>query len=185
MTVGEFKKAKPELAHLEGNDLLNAMEDYFLRLQDGYKLTKKVLPFWKRYTFRWLFYRKVKNWVFQKSNYTASKRCSICKKPTGMLFLLGGKMWCSGHEYKEEPNTSLAHRLWVIWNILSKSFWAALDWLHIVRSSIEGRYGMMGDEACYVKQWSMSWDTGKTTHTLKPRKWWQYIFVERKFHPKF
>lgn len=186
MTVDEFKKAKPELAHLEGNDLADAMEQYFLRLNDGYNATKHVLPFWKRYTFRWIFYRSRQNWRGERADYTARHRCAVCKKPTGLMFGYSGKVYCvSGHEYKEELNTSLPHRLWVIWCYITKAVFVSLDWLHILRYSFNDRYGMFGDEAMFVKHWIMNYDTGKTTWVLKKRKWWQHIFIERKFHPKF
>jgi len=181
MTVEEFKKKKPELAHLEGDMLLNAMEDYVLRQQEGYAITKIVLPFWKRYTFRWLFYRKTKNWSMQKGDYTSPKRCAVCKRPTGMLWGIGGKLYCHGHEYKEELNTSVKHRVWVIYCKISTIFWLSLDWLHIVRSTYDSRYGMFGDENQYVDHWTMNMETGEMKFILKKRKWWQYIFVERKF----
>jgi hypothetical protein len=187
MTVDDFKKEKPELAHLEGDMLLNAMEEYMLRQQDGYRITKVVLPFWKRYTFRWIYYRKTKNWVFGKNDRSATNRCTKCKKPVSSFMGMGGKMYCpyGGHELKQEPNTNFDHKMYLIEQKIVNWLWLSLDWIHLVRYGHNERYGFFGDESAHVHHIEMNFETGKTKCVLKKRKWWQHIFVERKFKPTF
>jgi hypothetical protein len=86
MTVEEFKKLKPESANLKGDDLLNAMEDYFISVQQGQEIMKPIMPLWKTHTLRWLFYRRLKNWGFSKYSET---RCKYCKdgRGTSLFFI--------------------------------------------------------------------------------------------------
>ena len=61
---------------------------------------------------------------------------------------------------------------------ISKAFWLILDRLHLVRSSIHGRYEMCGDEMRYVRSWRLDMKTGVSTPELRKREWWQYILIE-------
>jgi hypothetical protein len=187
LSVEEFKKIKPEYKDIEGDQLWNAMEDYMLRQQQGQEVVKHLMPFFKRYQLRWLFYRKMQNLRFVQSDYTSTTRCSNCKKPAGGMQMgwqdeTGFHIYCNycRKVLKEEPNRNVDHLFWMAWRYIPVCFWWSLDKLHIVRSSINERYGMFGDESKYIHHWTMDYGTGKTTQTLKPRKWWEYIFIERK-----
>jgi hypothetical protein len=181
MTTEEFKKLQPECKDLEGEQLWNAMEHYMLRLQTGEKVIRSTAPFYKRYRLRWLFYRRIPNMVFSKGDHTSDKRCKTCKKGKGMLWFMGGKTLCpSGHEYIEEPNTSFRHRVYVITKAATNLFWTILDKIHLVRSAHESRYDMFGDEGNYVSHYTLNTETYETTYHLKPRKWWEHIFVKRR-----
>lgn len=81
-----------------------------------------------------------------------------------------------------KPNTNISHKLYKFGKRISKLFWILLDKLHLVRSSIIGRYDMFGDESRYVKSWVMNMKTGKMSKNLKKRKWWEYILIEKSFH---
>lgn len=196
MTAEEFKKLKPEYKDVEGDQLWNAMEDYMLRQQEGSEIMKPIMPFWKTHTLRWLYYRRIPNFVMGKPSthkYTSDKRCAECKKGVNarMGFIMTGEdgkqkytSYCPhcGKEYREEPNTNYSHKLYKAGKKISKLFWLLLDKLHLVRSSISGRYDMFGDEARYVRSWGMNMETGEMSKTLKKRKWWEYIFIEKPFH---
>lgn len=186
MNVDDFKKLKPEYKDLEGEQLWNAMEDYMLRQQAGQEVMKQAVPFLKRYQLRWLFYKRLPNIMWGKNDYTADKRCVKCKggvsgSKMGMLYMGRMIIHCPhcGDELKEEDNTSIKHVLWKKWSRIVHLFWICLDRLHIVRSTHHGRYDMFGDESKYVHHYTMNMETGKTTFTLKKRKWWEYIFIER------
>lgn len=182
MDAKEFKKLKPEYAELEGEELWNAMEDYMIRQQAGQEVMKTAVPFFKRYQLRWLFYRRLPNMVFSKGDYTSNTRCKICKRGSGMMWFFQGKLLCGSgdHEYIEEPNTSLKHKVYKAWKYISGLFWLMLDKIHLVRSSHHGRYEMFGDESPYISSFTINLDTGKVTYHLKKRKWWEYIFIERR-----
>lgn len=196
MTTEEFKKLKPEYKNVEGDQLWNAMEDYMLQQQQGSEIIKPIMPIWKTHTLRWLYYRRIPNMVLgnpKTDKWVSEKRCSECK--WGVNARMGfittqedGKKkytcYCPhcGEEYKEEPNTNVSHKLYKTGKKISKVFWIMLDKIHLVRSSMEGRYSMFGDEARYVRCWSMNFETGKMGNTLKKRKWWEYILIEKPIH---
>lgn len=193
MTVAEFKKLKPEYADAEGEELWNAMTDFMTKQEQGAEILKAILPFWKRYTLRWLFYRRVPNMKFShpsRDKYSSDKRCASCKWGVNarMAFIMMRKDGTSksyslcphcAEEYKEEPNTNLSHRAYKVWSWLTGIFWTILDRLHLVRSSCNGRFSMFGDEARYIKGWYLDMGTGKTTPIHRKRKWWQYIVIEK------
>lgn len=58
MTVEDFKRDNHSLAHLEGDELYNAMEDSMLKQQVGDSVLLQTKPFYKRYQLRYLFYRR-------------------------------------------------------------------------------------------------------------------------------
>jgi hypothetical protein len=80
MTVEEFKENNPNLAHLQGEDLLDAMTHSMLRQQQADQIIKQIKPIWKTHTLRWLFYRRKPNWVMGKNGWASSKMCDKCKK---------------------------------------------------------------------------------------------------------
>ena len=83
-----------------------------------------------------------------------------------------------GKEYIEEANANLSYRAYQLYKWVSKMLWLILDNLHIVRTSYNGRYEMFGDEAVYVQHWRYSLDfSEKKGIKLRPRKWWEYIFI--------
>ena len=55
MTTEEFKKLKPEYKDVEGDQLWNAMEDYYLQQQEGTEILKQIMPFWKTHTLEDLY----------------------------------------------------------------------------------------------------------------------------------
>lgn len=180
LSAEQFKKIKPEYNSISGEDLMNAMENYMLQQQSAQEIMKTSMPFFKRYQLRWIFYRRLPNMIFQKGNYTSNKRCKICKKGMGMLWMYQGKMLCAGHEFQEEKNISLKHKLYVAGKFLNNLFWKGLDKIHLVRSAHEGRYDMFGDETKYVSSWGFNIETGEVKFNIKKRKWWEHIFIERK-----
>jgi hypothetical protein len=191
MTVEEFKKIKPEYKDAQSDELLDAMTNYMLRVQAGEQIAKSILPFWKTHTLRWLYYRRIPSWEMGKpgtDKYTSPSRCSSCKKGVNMrlMFMDFTKNesysicpHCS-ERYIEEPNTNLSHKIYLSLKWVSKFFWTILDRLHLVRSSHSERYDMFGDESRYVKYFSFNYDTGDHSVTLKKRKWWEHIFIERR-----
>lgn len=139
------------------------------------------------YKLRWLFYRKIPNFQITKARYSPN-RCSNCKKGVdGRIVFSSNNPYeqkilspcphCN-KEYIKELNINLDYKLYKIAKYISKLFWLLLDKLHLVRSSIEGRYDMFGDESCYIKSWIYNEETGKITYILKDRKWWQYIIIK-------
>jgi len=196
MTTEEFKKLKPEYKKVEGDQLWNAMEDYMLQQQSGSEIIKSIMPIWKTHTLRWLYYRRIPNLVMgnlKTDKYASVKRCNKCKLGVNarMEFIMiaeDGTRKCTtycphcGKEYKEEQNTNLSHRFYKSIKWISKLFWFILDKLHLVRSSIEGRYGMFGDEARYVKSWRYNKDWTTQKPLMKNRKWWEYILIEKSPH---
>ena len=184
MTREEFKKLKPELAHLEGDSLWNSMEDYMLTIQQGEEIARPILPFWKRYTIRWLFYRKLPNLIYSK--YSDS-RCKHCKYGGGTNLIWRtpeGAIHGCGKPYETEPNTNWDYKLYKATAFLKKYtidlFWGILDFLHIVRSTNHGRHDMFGDESRYVKSWAFDKDWNKKGPIMIKRKWWEYIFIEKR-----
>lgn len=189
MTSEEFKQQHPEQAHLEDNDLWDAMENAMFKQQQGNQVINTIKPFWKRYQLRWLFYRRKENMVFGRNDYTSDKRCVHCKKGSGgarMVFFdfndTGSikTIHICGNELVEESNISFKHYLYVFGKQFMKRFWWLLDYLHIVRSSIEGRYDMFGDEAYYVKSRHFDQEWNFVKNTYRNRKWYEYIFIRRK-----
>ena len=85
-------------------------------------------------------------------------------------------------EYHEEPNTNFTYKIYLMGKWISNAFWAILDGIHLVRSSIHSRYEMFGDESRYVESWEMNFKTGKTITHNRKRKWWEHILIERPIH---
>lgn len=140
--------------------------------------------------------RRIPNFVMGKPStdkYTSDKRCKECKWGVNMrlvwMFTADDGTHQShsncphcGKEYHEELNTNLTHKLYKTAKWISKKFWMVLDKLHLVRSTISGRYDMFGDEARYVQTWGINFEIGKTSYKLKKRVWWEYILIEKPFH---
>jgi len=186
MTVDEFKKLKPEYKDIDGHELWNAMEDYMLRQQSGQEVMKTIMPFFKLYQLRWAFYRNVPNWSLGKDNDSSSERCASCKKGVSSSFgyAFNGKFHffcphCSKDLVKEK-NTNIRHYLWIVFKKVSKAFWWVLNEIHLVRSAHNDRYGMFGDEYKYVEKYTINFETDETVFTLRKRKWWEHLFIERK-----
>ncbi len=189
MTTADFKKANPKLAHLEGDELWDAMTEYGARQIEGQVILSQILPFWERYTLRWLFYRKAKSFMLRTPSYRNKTRCKNCKNASSMrmvwLNLSGDKdipngsfcLHCTA-EYIEEPNTSLNHRLWRIWKPAVDLFWRSLDWIHLVRIHTESRNGLFGDEGYFILSWTHNMETGESNYIKRTRKWWEYIIIE-------
>lgn len=192
MTIQEFKKLKPKYKDIDGNQLWDAMEDYMLQQQQESEILKVIMPIWKTHTFRWLFYRRVPNML--KQNYRlADNRCKSCKKGVNSRFIISmrqedgtWKSYCNcphcNKEYIAEPNTNLSYKLWKYYEKIISLFWWILDKLHLVKSSVHGRYDMFGDEARYVKHWTYNKKDLYPTSLMKKRKWWEYILIEKSFH---
>lgn len=188
MTSEEYKKIHPEHKNLEGNDLWDAMEYSMLRQQEGDKVLLQVKPWYKRYKLRYLWYVKKRN-VTWGTPTSASKRCKHCKRgSSSMLFMMSwdeegkpnGKTYCMcGKELIEEPNTNWSHRCYQIKKWCQQWGWKCLEWTHLFRWSIDGRYDMFGDERYYVKarQYDQNWENEKLI--MIPRKWWEYIWIKR------
>lgn len=136
------------------------------------------------YQLRWLFYRRIPNLKFGSNSYKSDKRCSKCKGGSdGLKWMFPQYGIVCPHCHKklvEEPNASVKHRAWKLWTKSCKLFWNVLDWLHIVRSSIEGRYDIFGDEMHYVEGYTIDMESGKVTTKMKKRKWWEYIVIKKK-----
>lgn len=196
MTAEEFKKIRPEYANVEGDQLWDAMTMHMLQQQQASEIIKQIKPIWKTHTLRWLYYRRIPNLVMGKPStdkWVSDKRCSKCKWGVNMRmcwsFRDADDKWhshsvcphCNG-EYVAEPNTNITHKLYKAWKWMSKLFWKMLDKLHLVRSSIHGRYDMFGDEQRYVAVFKLNFKTGKTTYEFKKRKWWEYMLIEKPFH---
>ncbi len=191
MTVEEFKKLKPEFKDAEGDTLYNAMEDYMLRQQQGDEIIKQIMPIWKTHTFRWLFYRRKKNFLFAKNGISSTKMCKSCKK--GVSSFLAFSYPTKNGEWKMEskcpfcreylvriPNTTINHKLYKFGKNIVNLFWVFLDKIHLVR--VGSRYGMFGDESRYVKTWCYNETLTKESVIMKPRKWWEYILIEKPIH---
>lgn len=188
MTAKEYKILKPEHSHLEGDELWDAMEDYMLRQQSGQEVMKSAVPFFKRYQLRWLFYRKPQpSFSYGTNDYTSEKRCAKCKKGVGGT--KHGIMWDSGVTYFcphgcgeliEQKNTNLNHRIYILWKPVLKFIVLALDRLHILRMPGNQRNGLFADEGKYLSHWTMNIETGETKMFYKKRKWWEYIFIEKR-----
>lgn len=191
MTVEDFKKQNPNLSHLEGNSLWDAMEDSMLQQQSAEDVVKQIMPIWKTHTFRWLFYRRIKNRMSTPLKYDkwmAHSRCNHCKWGVNSHIVLlqkdGAIHICPncGKNYTKEPNTNFSHQVYLIGNRVVKMFWRILDNIHLIRSSVEGRYDTFGDESRYVlsTRYSNKWEF--VSRTMRKRKWWEYILIERRRH---
>lgn len=180
MTTQQFKEKYPEYSHLEGESLWNMMENTML-------IEKRSDP--KKYQLRWLFYRNKQNLTYGRNNYTASEMCDKCKKGVShyLSFMnFGGDNktvsvcpHCS-QNMNTVPNTNLNHKLWKIYKKLEDSFWKILDYLHICRDTVGGRYDMFNDEYYFVKstEYSSNWNFFK--NNFRDRKWWEYIIIEKR-----
>jgi hypothetical protein len=151
-------------------------------------MRKGIKYFFNNYTLRWLFYREIENLRMVK-HYESKERCSKCKHggATTLCMCDGSDKYHTvcvncGSEYIAEPNTNFSYYYHRALKFISKVFWGALDYLHIVRSAVVDslRYGMCGDENMYVEEWTCNYGKGITTYKLKSRVWWQYIFIVRK-----
>ncbi len=169
------------------------MEDYMLRQQQGSEVLKVIMPIWKTHTLRWLFYRKVPNIIMSTDKWGHADRCKLCKKGVNARIVFSMRRddgtWKTvsqcprcGKDYEAEPNTNLSHKLWKSYKEITNPFWLILDKIHLVRSTTDGRYGMMGDESRYIKstEFDKDWNFVKTH--LKRRKWWEYILIEKPIH---
>jgi DNA-directed RNA polymerase subunit RPC12/RpoP len=174
MTPQQFKDKYPQYKDLEGDDLWNRMELMLLYEQQQKK------P--KKYQLRWLFYRNKVNFSLGKNNYTATERCSKCKK--GVSFFMAiwweGKTISNcphcGEDLVKEKNTSFLHKL----HTKKEVFWKVLDWLHICRDTIGHRYDMFNDEHYFIMstEYTNDWEFKK--HNFRKRKWWEYIVIEKR-----
>lgn len=185
MTTEEYKKLKPEHAHLEGDALWDAMTEYMLRLQQGDCIIKTIKPFYKRYKLRYLFYYRTPNILFRKNNYSATKRCSKCKKGVsnylGFISQKGYKSFCPHcrENLVQETNTNLNHITYKKLLVAKEWLWQIIEFTHLVKRSIHGRYEIFGDESHYVKSWHLDMNTCKSKAELKNRKWREYIFIKK------
>lgn len=173
MTPNEFKIKYPQYKDLEGDELWNIMELMFLHEQQKRN---------RKYQLRWLFYRNKANFLMGKNNYTASERCSKCKK--GVSFYMA--IWWEGknlskcphcsEDLVKEPNTSIFRKLYIKKDI----FWKVLDKLHICRNTIGGRYEWGNDEHYFItsSEYTSDWDFKQ--HNFRKRKWWEYIIIEKR-----
>lgn len=179
MTTEEFKKQRPEYAHLEGNDLWDAMTFCKLREQQADTVLLQIKPFWKRYRLRYLFYVRKPNGVFITEE-ASPKRCIVCKRGSSTRIYWAGKQLClCGEELREEPNTNWSHRRYVLKSRAKKWFFYVLEQIHLVRYTTEGRYDMFGDESNYVQRTILDKDWKITGRVMRPRKWYEYIFIEK------
>ncbi len=187
MTVEEFKKLKPEYEGIEGEELWNAMENYMVEKQSQ----NPALPIWKTHTLRWLFYRKVPNYVlstFKEDKYQSDKRCKSCKwgvnnrisymfrEDDGTTKVYTYCPHCT-KEYIAEDNTNITHYLYKLKKFFVNLFWVFLDKIRLVRSSDSGRYDLFGDESRYVSSWEINLTKDTATFTHKKRKWWEHILI--------
>jgi hypothetical protein len=180
MTTEDFKKDRPEYAHLQGNDLWDAMTEVKLREQRAERILSQIKPFWKRYTLRYLFYVKRTNGVFVTPE-ASNDRCVSCKKGVSTFIGWGGKVIClCGAELIREPNTNASHYWYLAKKKAKKYFFAVLEFTHLVRYSYEGRYDTFGDEMHFVSRYvyDMNWKLLRVE--MKPRKWWEYIIIEKR-----
>jgi hypothetical protein len=184
MTVDEFKQDHPEYAHLDGDDLWDAMEQFKLIQQDGEEVLKQIKPFWKRYKFRYLFYRHGSSGLYFRKY--SGERCIHCKKDyQGFIFMFTDtegrhvSYHSCGNPLATEPDISLKYKLWRAKMWVLETFRQTLDVLHILRLPGNSRYGMFGDEARYVENWSYNIETGESTVNLKSRRWWEYLIIKQ------
>jgi hypothetical protein len=179
MTVEEFKKDNPMLSHLEGNDLWDAMAVSLLHQQAGEEIIKTILPFWKRYQLRWLFYRKGKYSILS-SEWQTSEVCKNCGRGSNSAMAFQRKLFClgCGTELIKVPNKRLKYRLWLIWKVIDKKLEFLLNHTHILRKRNEYRYGVFGDESRYCYQ-TFNINGGDFKNVQRPRKWFEYIFIKK------
>lgn len=187
MTTAEFKQTYPGHAHLEGDELWDAMTATQMRAQKGNAVLQKSKPFWKRYQLRWLFYRKSTRPAFGHSGprYTIETMCSKCRLGvSSCLALLSPEdlvKHCPrcGPGLVKVPNTNFGHRLWLVWRAIKYAMFWLLDFLHIMRWR-GSRYDMFtGDESMFVHHESYNIETWENKRYFKPRKWWQYIIIPK------
>jgi hypothetical protein len=60
-------------------------------------------------------------------------------------------------------------------NPVIKFFWKALDFLHIVRSTISDRYDCDESSITIAVNWS---NPDKTVYTLRKRAWYEYVVMK-------
>lgn len=89
MTVQEYKKQHPEHEHLEGPALWDAMENALLHQQAGQVYINHMLPWYKRYKLRYLFYVRKPNLMFINPDEHHT-RCKNCKKGSSMTIVHNG-----------------------------------------------------------------------------------------------
>lgn len=178
MNAEEFKEAYPKLSHLEGMDLIDAMEDVLLHQQAGEEIIKTTFQFWKRYQLRWLFYRKGQ-YGFTRPEWQTSEVCQQCKRGANSMMMLGREVFCisCGSPLVKVENKRIKYRLWLKWKIIDKWLEIALDKLHILRKRNESRYGIFGDESCYCYQ-TFKIDGSDFKNVHKPRRWFEYVFIK-------
>jgi len=191
MTVEEFKKIKPEFASLEGNDLWGAMEDYMISQKRADEILKQIQPIWKTHTVRWLFYRRLEHvFITPNTKYHSPEVCKNCKNgcTTYAVFMdFQNKthacycLSCS-KELVKVKNTTWQRKIYLAYSFISSYFWLFLDKIKLVRSSIHGRYEMFGDEYRYVRRLVFDKDFNVKKTELRPRKWWEYIIIEKPHH---
>lgn len=179
MTAEEFKLTYPHKAHLHGLDLIDAMEEALLHQQQGEEILKTILPFWKRYQLRWLFYRKP-NFAIFNEEWQTDTVCKNCGQGTSSMLGFRGKILCLGchEELIKVPNKRLKYRLWLKWKVIDKKIELILNYPHILRKRNENRYGVFGDEGRYCYQ-TFKLDFSEMKNVHKPRKWFEYIFIKK------
>lgn len=180
MTVEEFKKDYPEHAHLEGDELWDTMTHTLYRQMEGERIILSIKPFYKRYKLRYLFYRKPIFRGFMRPEWLNEKICKNCKRGSNSCMAFMGKMICigCGAELIEIANNRLKFRLFKLQAPIGNFLWLMLQYLHIVKTSTDGRYELFGDEANYVSH-IYNIETGAMRRAHKKRKWFEYIFIKR------
>jgi hypothetical protein len=183
MNVKEFKKLKPEFAHLEGEPLWEAMTVFIKQQKDADETIQSAFGFFKQYKPRKLFYLKYSGQMYLRP-WQSNKRCRRCRKGvTSEVECFNeytGNRLCPNCQKPpwEEPNKNLSYLLWKKWSPVKKAVLKALNWLCIVGDNPSGRYGMFGDESKYVIR-SVNFPASGQKLIYKPRRWWEYIFVKR------
>jgi len=188
MTTTEYINAHPEHRHLEGDALWDAMEQSMLHQQQGQTIISHLLPWWKRYQLRYLFYVRKPNGVFA-TEQSSSERCKKCKRGTSCTLMIidlsdSGRSvtYCTGcgSELETEPNTNISHKVYKLKTWLKKYGWVILEASHIFRYDTEGRYSLFGDEGHYVKGYVYDNEWKLTKTVMNPRKWWEYIIIKKR-----
>lgn len=192
MNAQEFKTIHPDKAHLEGNELWDAMEDAVLIDQNAEEIIRQIKPIWKTHTLRWLFYRRPSSIAFDfygNDRYSSKERCVFCKKgivSRWSFVIMDFSSKKPAQEFKHcqhcskvftpEPNTNISHYLFLILRQIDHYFWKALSFIRLVRTSQMSRYDMFGDEGRYVDGYKFEHFTLISTIHSK-RKWWEYILI--------
>lgn len=187
MTIQQFKKQHPEYAHLEGNQLWDTMENCMVKQQTGTQIIRSSAGFFKQYKLRKLFYYQLfPTTIFVQPN-ESSMRCTACKHGVSfrMIFINTDTdeesspcPYCKKH-YVPEPNTNAGYKWYKVKRAFKKMVVNFLNYICILGSNTDGRYGIFGDERRYVKRWMIDSTTDKVSYALHERKWWEYIFVKR------